>query len=255
MFDMIKLSYMTFVCPDWEITKVVSFAKAAGYDGVELRVDSDHRHGINSESPDDVRRRVRCLFEEHGVEVACIATSGGFAFPELEGLRERVEKAKANLQLAADLGAPVVRIFAGGTVPELNDDVADRVAACFDEVGEFAEPLGICPMLECGHDIIKGADEAHEVIRRVNTRNFGALWNRSVMDDHTFDILKDRLRHVHVHKEVLDPQNDNILHLAGRLKSINYDGYISLEIIEEKNLPEDVLRETATRLKGYINRA
>jgi sugar phosphate isomerase/epimerase len=50
---MIKLSFMTFVCPNWEIEKVVKFAKQANYDGVEIRVDAGHKHEVSSQSPAD----------------------------------------------------------------------------------------------------------------------------------------------------------------------------------------------------------
>jgi sugar phosphate isomerase/epimerase len=46
-----KLSFMTFVCPEWTIEEAVAFAREAGYDGVEIRVDAGHRHNISSESP------------------------------------------------------------------------------------------------------------------------------------------------------------------------------------------------------------
>jgi len=251
----VKLSFMTFVCPDWQIEKVVAFAREAHYDGVELRVDEGHKHEISSKSSPQIRRRVKKLFSDSGVEVACIATGVAFAQPEPAKHKAAVEEAKRNLDLARDLGAPVVRIFAGRGFPSLTPEAAERVAAAFDEAGEYAKPSAVCPMLECGHDIIKGADEGAEVIKRVKTRNFGALWNHSQMDDHTFALLKDRLRHIHVHDNVLDPADRNILGLAKQMISINYNGYVSLEIIRNQNLPEDLLKATATRLKGYIAEA
>jgi sugar phosphate isomerase/epimerase len=250
-----KLSFMTFVVPEWEIERVARFAKDAGYDGVEIRVDAGHKHEISSQSPAKTRKAVKKLFKDEGVAIPCVATSVQFACPEPEKYRQNIDSAKANLDLAADLGAKVVRIFAGGGIPALDAPAADRVAAAFDEVGEYAKASGVCPMLESGHDIIKTAVEGAEVIKRVKTANFGVLWNYSEMDDRTFDLLKSRLRHFHVHDEVLDPQNENILHLAKRMKAFGYKGYCSLEVIKGHNLPEDQLRETAKRLKGYIARA
>jgi len=78
------------------------------------------------------------------------------------------------------------------------------------------------------------------------------LWNDSKMDDRTFDALKGRLRHFHVHDEVLDPKNTNLVPLAKRMKTIGYRGYVSLEIIWGKNVPEDLLMATASRLKRQI---
>ena len=107
-------------------------------------------------------------------------------------------------------------------------------------------------MLECGHDIIKGVAEAAAVFRHVKTRNFGALWNHSEMDDATFEVLRPRLRHFHIHNEVRDAANTNMMGLAARMKRIGFKGYASLEIIEKKNLPEDELKSIAARLRRQI---
>jgi sugar phosphate isomerase/epimerase len=247
-----KLSFMTFVCPEWPFEKMVAFAKDANYDGVEIRADAGHKHGLSSASSAQTRRSVKKLFHDEGVEIASVATSVQFASPGADEHKKNIESAKANLALAAELGAPVVRMFAGGGIPKLTPEAAQQVAAAFDEVGDYAKAAGTCPILECGHDIIKGSAEAAEVIRRVRTQNFGALWNDSKMDDATFAALKDRLRHFHVHDEVLDPKNTDLVDLAKRMKTIGYRGYVSLEIIWEKNVPEDLLKQTAARLKRQI---
>lgn len=252
---MIRLSFMTFVCPEWKIERVAQFAREAKYDGVEIRVDAGHKHEISSQSSAEVRKYVKKLFADEGVDIPCVATSVQFGSADPAKRRENILSAKANLDLAADLGARVVRLFAGGGIPKLTDEAAAYIAEAFDEVGDYAKSSGVCPMLESGHDIIKTAVESSEVIKLVKTSNFGVLWNYSTMDSQTFDLLKAKIRHFHVHEEVLDPKNDNILHLAKLIKSIGYNGYISLEIIKGHNLPEDVLIETARRLKGYIAQA
>jgi sugar phosphate isomerase/epimerase len=250
-----KLSFMTFVCPEWTIETIVTFAKEAHYDGVEIRVDEGHKHGISSACSAETRQSAKRLFRDEGIEVAAIATSVQFASPEVDDHKKNLEAAKANLDLAAALEAPVVRIFAGGGIAKLTPEAAAQVAAAFDEVGEYAKASGVCPILECGHDIIKGRAEAVEVIRRIQTTNFGVLWNDSTMDDATLADLTQRLRHFHVHDEVLDTSNANILSLARRMKGVDYRGYVSLEIIQGRNLPEDVLKEVAARLNQQIAQA
>lgn len=248
----LKLSFMTFVCPEWKIEKIVQFAREAGYDGVEIRVDVGHRHGISSESSSEERKYVKKLFDENNVEVSCIATSVQFGFSNPEKRRENIEAAKANIRLAGDLGARVIRIFAGGDVPKLTDDVADYIAEAFTEVGNYAIQYGVCPLLETLHDIVKSAEDALKVVNRVKTSNFGILWNHSDIDQKSFHLVKNYIKHFHIHDEVLDAKNKNILHLAKLMKTVNFNGYISLEIIKGYNLPEKLLRETAERLKGYI---
>jgi sugar phosphate isomerase/epimerase len=246
---------MTFVCPDWELDKIVQFARDSDYDGVEIRVDAGHKHDVSSQTSAETRQSVKKLFDNAGVDIPCVATSVQFSSPEPETRRENIEAAKANLDLAADLGAGIVRMFAGGGISELTDAAAHYIAAAFDEVGEYAKASGVSPMLECGHDIIKGAAEGVEIIKRVKTTNFAVLWNHSHMDAETFEFLKSHLRHFHVHDDVLDPDNVNVLNLARQVQDADYDGYVSLEIIKGHNLPEELLTETAKRLKGYISQA
>ncbi len=248
-----KLSFMTFVCPEWEMPRAVAFARDAGFDGIEIRVDAGHRHGVSSQSSAEARRDVKALFADAGLAIPSIATSVKFAQADEAAFQKQIDAAKANLDLAADLGAPVVRIFAGGdSYPALTDAAADRVAAAFDIAGAYARGSGSCPMLECGHDIVTGGAEGAAVIRRVTTDTFCVLWNRCFIDDATYDALQPHIRHFHLHDQVLDPADTSILKLAQRMSKVNYQGFISLEIIKGVNLPEAQLRETATRLQQQI---
>jgi len=269
----IKLSFMTFVCPEWKIEKIVRFARESGYDGVEIRVDIGHKHEISSKSSKEQRNYIKKLFSDEGVNVSCIATSVQFGFADPEKRRENIESAKENIILASDLGAKVIRIFAGGGIPRLTEEAATYIADAFTEVGDFGMDYNVCPLLESGHDIIKTAVEAAEVAKRVETSNFGINWNHSDLDEPAFKLLKKYLRHFHLHEEVLPWQrfsckeilknfpndNRNVLNLAKKLKSIDFDGYISLEIMAKRyncdSLPEELLIETAKRLKSYIAQA
>ena len=138
---MIKLGFMTFVLPEWEIERIVKFAKESGYDGVEIRVDAKHKHEISSRSSAEVRKYVRELFADEGLDIPCVATSVQFGSSDPSVRRENIESARMNLDLAADLGAGVVRMFAGGGIPKLTDEAAEYIAEAFDEVGDYAESL------------------------------------------------------------------------------------------------------------------
>lgn len=138
---------MTFVCPEWEIEKIPRFARRAGYDGVEIRVNAGHKHGLSSRSSYAERERVRKLFQREGIEISSIATSVKFSFNDRNQRRENIEQAKEDIKLASHLGADVVRIFAGGSAGELNEALAEGIGDAFTEVGEFAKQDGVCPLL------------------------------------------------------------------------------------------------------------
>lgn len=247
-----KLGFMTFVCPEWEIERIPRFARRAGYNGVEIRVDARHAHGICSQSPYSVRAYVRRLFLREGIDICSVATSVRFAQLDAEKMRQQIAQAKADIKLAAHLGAPVVRIFAGGDSGGMTPQLAELIADAYTEVGDFAASDGVCPMLEAGHDIVKGKEEALQVIERVRTPNFGVLWNHATLERDVFEALGDYIVHFHVHDDVLDEENTSIRDLAGMMKEADYEGYISLEIIRGENMAEEELIGTACRLNSLI---
>jgi hypothetical protein len=78
------------------------------------------------------------------------------------------------------------------------------------------------------------------------------LWNRCFIDDATFQDLDPHIRHFHIHDQVLDPADTSIRTLARRMKTVSYAGFVSLEIIQGRNLPEAQLRDVAARLQRQI---
>lgn len=250
------LSFMTWVCPDWDLDRIVEFTESSAYDGVELRVDEEHAHGLSSESPDEERARAVELFEDRNVDVAAIATSEFFAHSDPEERADQIAAAKANVELAGDLGADVVRFFAKGDRDEMTDDAAADTAEALTEVGEFARQHDVTPLLEVMHDIVESPEDALLVLERVETANVGLLWNRGEVASADFDEIAERVRHVHTHEEVLDPEFEGITELMSRLDEVGYDGYISLEVIRgedlSEGLPEEQVRETGERLRNYV---
>jgi len=262
-----KISFMTWLTPNWPLEKIVKFAKEAGYDGVELRVDVGHKHGISSRSTQEERRRARKLFEEAGVAVSCIATSIGFGSPEEAERRKSIEAAKENIKLASDLGAKVVRIFGGrsskGTI-ELTEDALDYIAAAYTEVGEFGVDYGVCPLLEM-HDAfsvdrfptpVEASKKALEVLRRAETSNIGILWNRSWIDIESFQLLKNYIRHFHINKYADDPEDLQVFETMKLMKTVNFEGFFSLEHVRKELKmipPEKMLMDHAKRMRKFLD--
>lgn len=247
-----KLAFMTWVCPEWTVEEIIEFGAETPYDGVELRVNADHAHGVDADATPEERAAVRERFAAAGLELPCVATSHQFAVADASEREETLAAAKANVELAGDLGADYLRVFAGGDGESMTDAAADRTAAALTDVGEFGRDHGVRPLLETKHDIVETAADAVAVLERVETPNAGALWNRSTIDEAALDALGERIEHVHVHDEVLDPGNENVGGLAAALSRTGYDGYVSLEIIEGENLPRETLAETGERLSEQL---
>lgn len=245
-----QLSFMSWVCPNWSIDEIASYGETSPYDGIELRVDSDHAHGVSRHSSTAERTNVRNILDAHGLEIPCIATSHRFAITE--DLDRAIDAAKADVELAADLGARYIRVFAGGDDETSPSDAIERVASALTELGEYARGYGVSPLLETKHDIVRTADDALRILDHVETANVGVLWNQATISTSAVEKLADRINHVHVHEDVLHSQNKDVRELVAKLKTVGYDGYVSLEVIRGEDIPREVLTTTGARLSRQI---
>lgn len=267
------LSFMSWVCPEWSLEEIVDFVRRSEYEGVELRVQAaethmdpedageGHAHGVSADMSAAERRAVRELCEANDVSLPCLATGDELGHLDDDVLAGEVASAKDNIELAGDIGAPYVRLFTspGDDGPdEVTDEVADSQAAVFDDLGAFASEHGVTPLLAL-HDIMADYRDARRVADRVETDNFGLLWNDVEMSDAAFDAVGEHVRHVHLNPhEWADeyvPAERGTPEMMEKLAGIGYDGYFSLEIIRGENVPEEELREIGRGLRTAVEEA
>lgn len=118
-----KLAFSTLGVPGLPLPDVVRLAAEHGYHGVELR--AGHEEPVHSGLTERQRADVAGKFRDAGVAVLAVAShvqvaAPGEDAPALRGLRDHV-------RLAADLGAPYVRVFPGAG--DDDGDAADTRAA------------------------------------------------------------------------------------------------------------------------------
>jgi sugar phosphate isomerase/epimerase len=166
-----KLAFSTLGVPALPIEQVVRLAAEHGYHGVELRASGEEpvHPGLSAEE----RGRVVRQFREAGVEILTVAAyakvaAAGDGGPVVEEINEAVA-------LAADLGAPFVRVFpGGGDLPAAEADAvaARRLAA----VAPTAEERGVRVLLET-HDSHRAGADVARVLGVVGHRATGAIWD------------------------------------------------------------------------------
>src|SRR5215217_800255 len=107
-----KLAFSTLGCPDWDVVRIVEAARRLGYDGVELRAVSGSLDLLSR--PEFTAKEIgktKAYFEDHGVEICCVDTSCTFHSSDSGERVAQVEVALAHAELAAQLGAPLIRVF------------------------------------------------------------------------------------------------------------------------------------------------
>lgn len=238
-----KLSFSTLGCPNWDIKRIVEFARKYKYDGVELR--GAGRQHISLEVSPLERREIKNLFGENGIEICCISAYTRFSSP-VKGEREsNINTLVKYCELAEEMGSPIVRSFIGN-IPEgvKETDWLRYIPEALHSVGEKIEGLGVDVVIET-HDYFSTGKLIAQLIKRAESNNIKALWDvwhpyrNGESPEETIGYLKNYLRHMHI-KDAKIIQEDWQLVLPGDgdiplkkiislLKNIGYTGYLSFE--------------------------
>lgn len=253
-----KYAFMSFSTPKLTLAETVDVARRFGYDGIEPRVDAGHGHGIEVGASVAQRAAIRRQVADSGIALACLATSIQYADPvQTEAM---LAQTRERIDLAADVGAPVIRVFGGvGPTGASREQGIDLLAHCLHAVADQAAARGVTIALET-HD--EWCDPRHvvAVLERVNHPAIGANWDImhpvrvAKMDIATsFTILRPWIRHLHVHDGAMEnplrflPIGQGVVdHRTALqlLRGAGYTGFISGEWINwepaEVHLPREL---------------
>ena len=271
-----KLAFSTLGCPHWELERIAQAAHAYGYAAIELRaIGGDLDLLKRPELQPGTVHTTRRWLPNQSLSISCVDTSCTFDSQDADERRRQVEVALRHAELAAALGAPLIRIFPD-RIPTgaMRTETRDNIAACLGEVARRV-PDGIRVCLETHGDFARGLAAA-EIIRLADHPNVGLIWDvaNSLAAG---DSIEESAREVgpylaHVHLRDARPAKDQEHWrpvLAGRgavsftaavnaLRELGYDGYISFEWekywhpeIEE---PEVALPDFVEAMKAILQR-
>ena len=201
---MIKLAFLSSTCPEWSFEQMVDGAKQYGYEGVDLRVEWGHAHGLELDSPVDARRHARRYAEDHGIAISCVAISARFARATDQERQAQVEQVERYAAFAADLGCPLIRVF-GGNLPEGHTmaDLRPATAAALGKAAEVAAPFGVTPCLET-HDQHNHPDDVAWIVEHAGHQNVGVVWHPAhhlrlgILVDEAYPKIRRWVRHLHL---------------------------------------------------------
>ena len=240
-----KKAFSTLACPELNFTEVVALAKRSGITAVELRLDRQNRIcGLEGAYQMDIVRR---LLRENGVSICDLAT--GISFHDYNpAMVDEMERCAA---LAKEVGTKALRIFIGASVGKRSEEVVrdyDGIARTLIEGADRVKPYGVELWIET-HSNFSTGESLLPLLQMVNRDNVLVLWDviHSVewgesLED-TVQAIGQYIVHVHlkdgvkrsdpdrIHYELtaLDQGDLDFAATARVLKSIDFNGYLSLE--------------------------
>lgn len=238
-----KLSFSTLGCPRWTWDEVFATAKDLGLNGVEIRGLGNNMYApkINEFLPENIEK-TKARLEKVGLEIP-ILTSGA-ALAQKETARAAFTEAAAYIDLAAKLGTPYVRVM-GTDTPRIIDGDFEEGARLYGLLCEFAKPYGVTPLIETNGKL-SFSENILKFIEKSGSDNSGVLWDvhhtvrfGNEKPEQTVKILGSKIKHCHVKDSVNESEykmmgkgNLPLKEALDALKSINYDGFISLEWVK-----------------------
>ena len=268
----LKKGFSTWVCPEWTVAAIVDGMQTYGYDGVELRVGKGHLHGVEVDSPADYLASVRKQFDAANLAVSCIATSYSFSSPDIVERQKTIEHVKQCLRVAEAVGAPYLRVF-GGDIPHGLEatGVIDYIADALSECTDFAEKEKTRAMILIEtHGAFSHSKYAAEILKQVYSPKLGILWDilhpLRVLEpiEDTYDAICNYVKHLHIRDCAFNDDRTKITpcdpgegfiplpQVIEVLKSGNFRGYLSVEVLKENADPDELLPQYSAYLKELL---
>ncbi len=243
-----KMSFSTLGCPDFSWADICSLAKDFGFHGIEMRGLGDNIFAVNSPFKRENLAKTKEQLKKLRLEICCL--SSGCALRYADRRDENIAELKKYIETAEALGTPYIRVL-GDLAAEPTDDFDDEpVIEQLRELAVFAEKAGVMLLVE-SNGVYSNTVRLADVLARVASDSVAALWDfnhpyrfAGEMPEETIRNLGAFIKHVHIKDSVIEDGKIKYK-LVGEgdlppmadymkaLRSLNYEGYISLEWLKQ----------------------
>lgn len=244
---MMKTSFSTLACPDWNLSQVLAAAENYGYDAMELRVLS--RELDLWKLPEfhvSTLAATRKAVEDRGLVVACVGSSACFHSSDAQERERNMDSALRMAEVAAGLGSPAIRVFGDRIQPGCTrEQTTTWIAESLTQLADRLKPTGIQVWLETHGDFASAA-EVQGIFAQFERRDIGIIWDPANAFGQEGEAplvlpsIADRIRHVHL-KDLTRDTEDSIRYvptgkgnfpfeaLFAELASVGFDDFVSFE--------------------------
>ncbi|HBP39251.1 MAG TPA: AMP-dependent synthetase, partial [Clostridiales bacterium] len=242
-----KIAFSTLGCPDFSWPDIYSMAKDLGYDGIEIRGLGDEIYTVKAppftgaELPQTVKLLARLRLEIPCLSSGCCLKFAGSADANFEEIVSYID-------LASQLRTPFVRVLADQD-PQARGEVDDAVVLeTLRRLIPVAEAKNVTLLVET-NGVYADTARLAQLLDQAASDAVAALWDVHHPYRHagekpaaTVKNLGAYIKYIHVKDSVVE--NGQVRYrLMGEgdlpfdeimqaLRSINYDGYVSLEWVK-----------------------
>ncbi len=241
-----KVGFSTLCCPNYDWKEIFSMATDLGFDGIEVRYIKEEE----AQSPFSLEKCAETadMLKKTRIEIPCLSTGGCIKHDNWEETKSEILK---YITIASKVDAKYIRIL-GDIHAEPEGEVDDSIIAKrISEIAPVAEENGVILLVET-NGVYADTLRLSELLNTIASDNVAALWDVhhpyryfGESAETTLTNLGAYIKHVHVKDSVMEngkvsyrligegdiPLDDIML----ALKSINYEGYVTLEWVKRWN--------------------
>jgi sugar phosphate isomerase/epimerase len=227
---------------DWTFIDMIDYAAEQGFDAVDLT--GYYFPGYPEVPTDDYIFDLKLHAHKMGIGISGTGVQNDMADPDPEVRAKHIKHIKEYIEVAAKLGAPVLRVFSG-PIPKGYENKWDEVAAWmakdFKECADYAAKYGVIIGIQNHGDMLSTADQTIKLVKMVDSKWFGVIVDTGYFttDDPYIDIEKVMPYAVNFQvKEspfgVLSRVRIDMPRLIRIINNSGYRGYLPIETLGDK---------------------
>jgi sugar phosphate isomerase/epimerase len=231
----LRLGLMTYnLGRDWDRDTIIKNLTEARWEHAELR--TTHAHGVEVSLSTREREQVKQKFADAGIRLS-LASAFAYHWPDPEQLRSHIEGTKQYTRLAHDIGAIGIRVFPNAIlvdqgIPE--QQTLRQIGRALAEVGQFASEYGVEIRVSNHGRGTNRVSRIRKILDFADSPHVYVNWNCDATDieepgfQANFDMVKDRIRNLHLHD--LYREQYPYRQLFALLRQAGYEGYCDAEV-------------------------
>ena len=237
------------------IEDMLAFCAANGFDGVDIT--GYYFKGYPQVPADEYLFNIKRKAFSLGIEISGTGVRNDFTVADKSKREQEVVLVKNWIEVAAKIGAPVIRIFAGNQKNEgmAKEQVTEWMLKDIQTCAEYGKQHGVIVGLQNHNDFIQTADQVIKIIESINSEWLGLILDTGsyrVLDPYE-EITKSVKYTVNwqiKEKIFIDgaEKETDMDKLMGIIKTSGYKGYLPIETLGAGD-PKTKITELLAKLK------
>jgi sugar phosphate isomerase/epimerase len=220
------------------LDELLEFTAATGFDAIDLT--GYYFPGYPGIPSDEYIYHLKRKAFLLGLDISGTGVKNDFTDPDENKRKADIKLVKSWIEVAAKLGAPVIRIFSGVQSPKdfSWDQVTEWMVRDIQQCAEHGKKYGVIVAIQNHNDFIKTADQVETIIKKVNSEWFGLILDigsyrsgdpyRQIAQTSKYAVNWQIKENMYINGTEVKTDLDKVFAI---IKSSGYNGYLPIETL------------------------